>query len=139
MPDYLLRNIPSDLWRQVKSVAALEGVTIRELILNALTERTNQEDRTMTRTIHITTYPAGLVGPERVSDEYLARAAEAFVHEVSKQIKSAYPDAGIVTDIKPVGDSGPDGGCSCEDERAQEECQLIMDRVFDRGEFWPDE
>jgi hypothetical protein len=33
---YLLRNIPPDIWRAVKSKAALEGVTVREVILRAL-------------------------------------------------------------------------------------------------------
>jgi hypothetical protein len=41
---YTIRDIPSDLWRQVKSQAALEGVTIRQFILDALTERTSQEN-----------------------------------------------------------------------------------------------
>jgi hypothetical protein len=33
---YLLRSIPPDLWRAVKSKAALEGVTVREVILRLL-------------------------------------------------------------------------------------------------------
>ena len=41
---YTIRDIPSDLWRQVKSQAALEGVTIRQFILDALRERTNREE-----------------------------------------------------------------------------------------------
>ena len=33
---YILRDIPDDVWRQVKSTAALEGITVRELILRAI-------------------------------------------------------------------------------------------------------
>ncbi len=32
MSSYLLRQIDSELWRQVKSKAALQGVTIKALI-----------------------------------------------------------------------------------------------------------
>jgi hypothetical protein len=33
---YLLRDIPPDLWRQVKAKAAIEGVTVRAVILRML-------------------------------------------------------------------------------------------------------
>jgi hypothetical protein len=33
---YLLRGIPADLWRAVKAAAALEGISVREVILRAL-------------------------------------------------------------------------------------------------------
>ncbi len=36
MPEYLLRNIPDDLWRKVKAAAALDGLTIREALLKLL-------------------------------------------------------------------------------------------------------
>ena len=36
MKDYLLRGIPEDLWREVKATAALNGVTIREVIIELL-------------------------------------------------------------------------------------------------------
>lgn len=34
---YLLRAIPDDLWRKVKSKAALRGESIRDVILRLLT------------------------------------------------------------------------------------------------------
>jgi hypothetical protein len=34
--NYILRDIPADLWRQVKVEAATEGVSVREVILRAL-------------------------------------------------------------------------------------------------------
>jgi len=36
--NYLLRNIPDDLWRRAKAAAALKGVTVRELLLSCLQE-----------------------------------------------------------------------------------------------------
>ena len=36
--DYLLRDVPADLWRQAKAAAALRGVTIREVLIDALRE-----------------------------------------------------------------------------------------------------
>jgi hypothetical protein len=36
--DYLLRNVPPDLWRHAKAAAALKGMTIRELLLSCLRE-----------------------------------------------------------------------------------------------------
>ena len=36
MKDYLLRGIPEDLWREVKATAALNGVTVREVIIELL-------------------------------------------------------------------------------------------------------
>jgi hypothetical protein len=38
MPSYILRDIPADLWRQVKVEAATEGVSVREVILRGLKE-----------------------------------------------------------------------------------------------------
>jgi predicted HicB family RNase H-like nuclease len=40
---YLLRNIDQDLWRRVKSKAALEGVSVNALILRLLTEWVNDD------------------------------------------------------------------------------------------------
>jgi hypothetical protein len=34
--DYLLRGVPDDIWRKAKSIAALRGTTVRELIIQAL-------------------------------------------------------------------------------------------------------
>jgi hypothetical protein len=36
--NYILRDIPADLWRQVKVEAATEGVSVREVILRGLRE-----------------------------------------------------------------------------------------------------
>jgi len=36
--DYFLRKIPDDVWRRAKAVAALRGVTIREILLRCLDE-----------------------------------------------------------------------------------------------------
>ena len=38
---YFLREVPSDLWRKVKAKAALEGVTVREVIIRLLREYVN--------------------------------------------------------------------------------------------------
>lgn len=38
MTSYLLRAIPADLWRKVKAKAAMEGVSVRELLLRWLKE-----------------------------------------------------------------------------------------------------
>lgn len=39
---YTIRNIPPKLWREVKILAAREGESIRQLILNALEEKTRR-------------------------------------------------------------------------------------------------
>jgi len=36
MPSFILRDIDPDFWRRVKSKAAAEGVTIKDLILRLL-------------------------------------------------------------------------------------------------------
>lgn len=38
MGAYILRDIPADLWRQVKAKAALEGASMREVVLRLLRE-----------------------------------------------------------------------------------------------------
>ena len=38
MPDYILRDMDDTLWRQIKSNAALEGLTVRQVITKLLTE-----------------------------------------------------------------------------------------------------
>ena len=46
--DYLIRGVPVDLWREVKSIAALKGVTLRQFLINLLAEelgRTETERR----------------------------------------------------------------------------------------------
>ena len=37
--DRLIRSIPDGLWRQVKIASATEGVTIRQLVIEALERR----------------------------------------------------------------------------------------------------
>jgi predicted HicB family RNase H-like nuclease len=36
MADYILRGIDDKLWREVKAVAALQGVSIKDLIIKLL-------------------------------------------------------------------------------------------------------
>ena len=36
MTTYLLRNIPTDLWRKVKAKAALRGDSVRDVLLKFL-------------------------------------------------------------------------------------------------------
>jgi hypothetical protein len=38
MTSYILRGIPADLWRKVKAKAALDGLSVREVILRMLKE-----------------------------------------------------------------------------------------------------
>ena len=36
MTTYLLRNVPTDLWRRVKAKAALRGESVRDVLLRLL-------------------------------------------------------------------------------------------------------
>jgi plasmid stability protein len=36
MPTYLLRDVPDDIWRAAKGRAAIEGRSMRDVLLNAL-------------------------------------------------------------------------------------------------------
>jgi hypothetical protein len=36
MTDYILRGIDEKLWRKVKAIAALQGMTVKELIIKLL-------------------------------------------------------------------------------------------------------
>lgn len=38
MPSYILRGVDPELWKRVKAKAALEGITIRDLIEDFLRE-----------------------------------------------------------------------------------------------------
>jgi hypothetical protein len=40
MPNYLLRDVPEDLWRKVKAAAALKGESVRELLIRLLLAET---------------------------------------------------------------------------------------------------
>jgi uncharacterized protein (DUF1778 family) len=42
MPDYLIRGIDAEFWKQVKAAAALEGQTIKDFVLEALKDRMNE-------------------------------------------------------------------------------------------------
>lgn len=35
---YLLRDVPDDLWRKVKAKAALQGESLRDVLVRALTD-----------------------------------------------------------------------------------------------------
>jgi len=39
LTDYILRDIPRDLWREVKASCALEGIPVRTLIVDFLKHR----------------------------------------------------------------------------------------------------
>ena len=41
--DYTLKGIDDNLWRQVKSLAALKGVSIKDLITQLLTKEIKKE------------------------------------------------------------------------------------------------
>jgi hypothetical protein len=42
--NYILRDIDDELWKKVKSQAALEGVTVKEVILGLLRAYVLKED-----------------------------------------------------------------------------------------------
>jgi hypothetical protein len=42
--DYTLKNIDSNLWRQVKALAAMRGISIKQLIIDLLVREVAQED-----------------------------------------------------------------------------------------------
>lgn len=44
MKSYVIRDIPDDLWIEVKVLAARRGVSIRELILELLEKETKKSD-----------------------------------------------------------------------------------------------
>jgi len=44
LADYTLRGIDDGLWRSVKSLAALKGVTIKDLIIELLKEAVKKQD-----------------------------------------------------------------------------------------------
>jgi hypothetical protein len=45
MADYILRGIDDKLWREVKAVAALQGVSIKDLIIKLLEKETKKLKR----------------------------------------------------------------------------------------------
>jgi hypothetical protein len=42
MADYILKGIDDKLWREVKAVAALQGVSIKDLIIKLLEKETKK-------------------------------------------------------------------------------------------------
>jgi plasmid stability protein len=38
MVSYILRNIDEDFWKRIKSKAALEGLSVKSVIINLLTD-----------------------------------------------------------------------------------------------------
>ena len=45
MADYLLKGIDDKLWREVKAVAALQGMSIKDLIIKLLEKETKKLKR----------------------------------------------------------------------------------------------
>jgi hypothetical protein len=43
--NYILRGIPADLWRKVKAKAALDGLSVREVILRMLHDYAKETKR----------------------------------------------------------------------------------------------
>ena len=43
MANYLIRNIPAELWREIKVIAAKKGITIKALITVLLMEEIEKE------------------------------------------------------------------------------------------------
>ena len=44
MADYTLKDIDSELWRKVKTLAAIKGITIKQLIINLLMRAIKDND-----------------------------------------------------------------------------------------------
>ena len=42
MADYILKGIDDKLWREVKAIAALQGMTVKELIIKLLEKETKK-------------------------------------------------------------------------------------------------
>jgi hypothetical protein len=42
MADYILKGIDDQLWREVKAVAALRGLTVKDLIIKLLEKETKK-------------------------------------------------------------------------------------------------
>ena len=42
MADYILRGIDAKLWREVKAVAALQGLSVKDLIIKLLEKETKK-------------------------------------------------------------------------------------------------
>jgi hypothetical protein len=65
MPSYILRDIPADLWRQVKVEAATEGVSVREVILRGLKGYTYTQQHQRERTQAVRARLSGMDKKER--------------------------------------------------------------------------
>ncbi len=42
MADYILKGIDDQLWREVKAIAALQGMTVKDLIIKLLEKETKK-------------------------------------------------------------------------------------------------
>jgi predicted DNA-binding ribbon-helix-helix protein len=42
MADYILKGIDDQLWREVKAIAALQGMTVKDLIIKLLEKETRK-------------------------------------------------------------------------------------------------
>ncbi len=42
MADYILKGVDDKLWREVKATAALQGMTVKELIIKLLEKEVNK-------------------------------------------------------------------------------------------------
>ena len=46
MKGYTLYDLPNDLWRKVKALAAMKGITIQSLIIDLLKKEIDKSDKT---------------------------------------------------------------------------------------------
>ncbi len=49
MASYTIKNIDDNLWRKVKELAAMRGITIRQLIVDLLRREVEEGGRTLWR------------------------------------------------------------------------------------------
>ncbi len=45
MADYILKGVDDKLWREVKAIAALQGMTVKDLIIKLLEKETRKLKR----------------------------------------------------------------------------------------------
>ena len=128
-------RIPDDLHAKAKDEAWRARTSINSWILNAI--KAKLKEAAMTHEIQITIYPAHMT-QETTSHEYLHDAAARFANELTPKIREAYSDAELNIDIKPAGDTGFNGGPSCDNAEIAEHVQYLYDQTFNQGGFWPE-
>ena len=64
-----VRRVPADLWRRAKIEAASRGITVREIVINALTDYLPQDDSMIMETTVSSEY-AGTVLEQTVSTNF---------------------------------------------------------------------